>query len=409
MGNGYLFNTFILDDYLNKQKQNMLSRISREDKAYLASINIDEYLTYLQNSYEISLPIIDESNIYIDKKEQMVERYDHFDCILRKVDGIVINVFIPFQGDANLFLARANTWSSRLPMGNVVNNCIVVTIGLTMQEISEYNLTEAISNTISDIQQYLSYAEKQINEFNENIKIVAKSEITYLVDNYKKVNKFFENVPYTLKTNDKIPSTFKVPNIVRKAEIKKPVAKTKNLIPEPELCFHEYNHIIQICSDMTKVIERSPNSFVNMDEESLRTHFLVQLNGHYQGQATGETFNSKGKTDILVRSDNQNVFIAECKFWRGKKAYLSTIDQLLGYVTYRDTKTAIFVFVKNNEFTKIFEQMKAVISEHPNFIKFITSYIPPVNTSAFRCEFMNANDCDKHFYITVMAFFIPSL
>ena len=72
MGNGYLFNTFILDDYLNKQKQNMLSRISREDKAYLASINIDEYLTYLQNSYEISLPIIDESNIYIDKKVSFI-------------------------------------------------------------------------------------------------------------------------------------------------------------------------------------------------------------------------------------------------------------------------------------------------------------------------------------------------
>jgi hypothetical protein len=41
---------------------------------------------------------------------------------------------------------------------------------------------------------------------------------------------------------------------------------------------------------------------------------LVQLNGQYEGQATGETFNFQGKTDILIRVDGQNIFVAECKY-----------------------------------------------------------------------------------------------
>jgi hypothetical protein len=45
----------------------------------------------------------------------------------------------------------------------------------------------------------------------------------------------------------------------------------------------------------------------------------VQLNGAFKGQATGETFNFQGKTDILIRFEGKNVFIAECKFWKGRE------------------------------------------------------------------------------------------
>lgn len=61
---------------------------------------------------------------------------------------------------------------------------------------------------------------------------------------------------------------------------------------------------------MAIVIERSPASFTSLDEEAIRTHFLLQLNGHYEGLATGETFNASGETDILIRVDNRNAFVA---------------------------------------------------------------------------------------------------
>jgi hypothetical protein len=89
---------------------------------------------------------------------------------------------------------------------------------------------------------------------------------------------------------------------------------------------------------MSLVIDRSPSSFITLDEEAIRTHFLLQLNGHYEGNASGETFNASGKTDILIKVDNKNIFIAECKFWDGVKKFNEAIDQLLGYLSWRDSK-----------------------------------------------------------------------
>ena len=90
-------------------------------------------------------------------------------------------------------------------------------------------------------------------------------------------------------------------------------------------------------------MERSPQTFAKLTEEEIRDFFLIQLNGHYQGNATGETFNGAGKTDILIRYKNANAFIAECKFWSGQKKMTETINQLMGYITWRDTKTAITI------------------------------------------------------------------
>ena len=45
----------------------------------------------------------------------------------------------------------------------------------------------------------------------------------------------------------------------------------------------------------------------------------MQLNGQYEGTATGETFNGLGKSDIIVRQNTANVFVAECKIWEGHR------------------------------------------------------------------------------------------
>jgi hypothetical protein len=55
-----------------------------------------------------------------------------------------------------------------------------------------------------------------------------------------------------------------------------------------------------------------------------------------------------GKTDILLREGDRNVFIAERKFWKGPKAFAEAIDHLLSYATWRDSKAVILVFNLGN-------------------------------------------------------------
>ena len=87
--------------------------------------------------------------------------------------------------------------------------------------------------------------------------------------------------------------------------------------PEPSLEFAQYEDILETVQNMALVIERSPGAFQHLHEEELRWLFLVPLNGLYEGQATGETFNFDGKTDILIRVNGKNIFIAECAIWNG--------------------------------------------------------------------------------------------
>ena len=166
---------------------------------------------------------------------------------------------------------------------------------------------------------------------------------------------------------------------------------------------NDYEHILRVLENMVRVMERSPSAFASMDEEALRSHFLVQLNGHYEGQATGETFNYEGKTDILVRSEGKNVFIAECKFWSGPKKLVETINQLLGYSSWQDTKVAVIVFNRKRDFSKVLAAIPETVKSHPNFKR----ELPGSSETTFRYRFAHRDDRNREMILTVLAFDVP--
>ena len=155
--------------------------------------------------------------------------------------------------------------------------------------------------------------------------------------------------------------------------------------------------------NLTLVMERSPVSFRSMDEETLRQHFLVQLNGQFEGNATGETFNMEGKTDILLRAGDRNVFIAECKFWKGPKAFGAAIDQLLGYSAWRDSKSAILVFNRGTDTTTVLTGIDNTVKSHGNFKRVLNW----PHESGFRYILHNKEDVNREVTMTVLVFHVP--
>jgi hypothetical protein len=157
-------------------------------------------------------------------------------------------------------------------------------------------------------------------------------------------------------------------------------------------------------NSMVRVMELSPRAFQDMGEEDLRFLFLVPLNTQYEGQATGETFNYQGKTDILIRAEGKNVFIAECKVWRGEKEYQNAIDQLLSYLSWKDTKAAILIFNRNENFTNVLEKIAASTPTHACHKRTIGKK----EESQFRYVFSQPADKNREITLTVMAFNIPT-
>lgn len=127
------------------------------------------------------------------------------------------------------------------------------------------------------------------------------------------------------------------------------------------------------------------------------------MNGHYEGQATGETFNYEGKTDILVRSEGRNIFIGECKFWSGAKMLIETIDQLLGYTSWRDTKVAVIIFNRNKDFSRVLTSIREIAKTHANFKR----ELPGSTETVFRYCFAHKGDKNRELFLTLLAFDVP--
>jgi hypothetical protein len=156
--------------------------------------------------------------------------------------------------------------------------------------------------------------------------------------------------------------------------------------------------------NMTKVMERSPHAFQGMGEEAIRQHFLMQLNGQYEGQATGETFNFQGKTDILIRSEDRNIFVAECKFWHGEVGFLETVDQLLSYLSWRDTKTAVVIFNKNKNLSGVLATIKDAMEKHPH-----KKQGPKIEgETRFRYMMGSPTDHNREIIMTVLVYDVPT-
>ena len=160
---------------------------------------------------------------------------------------------------------------------------------------------------------------------------------------------------------------------------------------------------------MALAMERSPRTFSKLKEEEIRDFFLIILNAHYEGQATGETFNYGGKTDILIRVEGKNVFIAECKFWRGEKTLIKTIDQLLGYTSWRDTKIAILLFNKNKDFNYVLEKIDTIVKGHSCYKREISLKSRKLNNeTVFSYIFHQPEDVNREIFLTIMVFNIPT-
>ena len=138
--------------------------------------------------------------------------------------------------------------------------------------------------------------------------------------------------------------------------------------PEPGITDTDYDHILSVIRHEGRTFEATPHTYAVHDEEELRDIILAHLNGHYKGSATAETFRRRGKTDIRIEAADRAAFVAECKIWGGPKELTSGINQLLGYLTWRDCKAAMLIFNKHNaKFTGLLEKIPETLRSHQNF------------------------------------------
>jgi len=139
---------------------------------------------------------------------------------------------------------------------------------------------------------------------------------------------------------------------------------------QPAVGAKDYECILNTIRHGCRTFERTPQTYARHGEEELRDMLLAILNGKLEGAATGETFRKSGRTDILIEDAGRAAFVAECKMWGGPAAIGPAVDQLLGYLTWRDSTGALIVFNKSVAgFTGILESLPRSLRSHPEVLQ----------------------------------------
>lgn len=165
-----------------------------------------------------------------------------------------------------------------------------------------------------------------------------------------------------------------------------------------------YDDILLQIRNYGRNLEKYKNLYEKFDEEGFRDFFLPHLNLISKSlSASGETFNKIGKTDILIQDESGlNVFIAECKLWKGESQLSDAVDQLLErYVTWHDEKVALIVFNKDmKNFTELLRKAPSKLTSHKNFEKLIGA----TSDNSFRFVFRHPDDESRKIELELIIF-----
>lgn len=395
-------------DLIQEIKLNIKQEIEGENEDQLISVDEEDYINYLIEQY-----CMEPIELFFEK--MTVQPYEaHVPSSALNRSGIrvynhtpvlkqILAFYIPYSGNIELMSYNAHFSISPPPTVFVEDGCIGFEI-INQFERDPSQLDKVLENRIKLIRDSVSRRNGEIEIWNQDIKKYINEYFRHRKYEIIQRKQFLSQLTIPIRKRNDVSPTFTIPtNEIRKRVQVKPVAKVKPNEPEPTIDEETYFDILKVIYDVGKVMERLPSIYRGRQEEDLRDLFLLYLEPRYEANTTGETFNGQGKTDILIRYQNTNVFIAECKFWKGKQGYFKTIDQLLGYLTWRDSKAAVIIFNRNKGFTNVIQTVEKETPNHPNFV----SFVDRKSETWFNYRFHLNTDKDKEVHLAVLLFDFP--
>ncbi len=402
----YLFSKYAWFFFKESRIRELKREIASWDENRLLKTSVEDLCNFLVGKYRIDVPVLDRDGIVVDQRETEVDvsrdprrftdRSQPFYIL-----GTEIEITVPFTGDSVAFTIKPTVYSLSPPRVNVRDSTFTLSIAGADLEVDK--VQSEINQKVDHIDSYLTNLRASAETLDSELDSTARQRIEQRREKLLADQNLVASLGFPLKQRNDLLKTYRAPEVRRKITPAPPPAGSVPSELNPTLDEADYEHILEVIENMAQVMERSPSDFSEMDEESLRSHFLVQLNGHYKGQATGETFNYEGKTDILIRSEGKNIFIAECKYWAGSQKLTEAINQLLSYSSWRDTKVAVIVFNRNKGFTKVLESIRSTTNNHPNCKRELDKR----SETSFRFIFSHRDDTNRELTLTILAFDIP--
>lgn len=406
---GALFWKGTLRELMESQSQGLCDEIDGLGAEVVKGADLDEAAKVLAEKYALEAVKLHRERTEVVECGEGVSSEEQGRClmlaepgVLRHSGGTIYRVAIPFEGDGRLFVGRPSEYETMLPRGEVVGNELHVLCKTSSRDASF--IRAGIGENLDRVERWLERAKTDVTGYNAGLAGLARERLGKRKEKLIEDKVIVEGLGFAVRARDGAPKTYEVPVRRKKLPVIAAPSGGKRAAPDPHLEMAAYESILEMIGSMGRGLELSPKAFAEMGEEALRFVLLVPLNFHYEGQASGETFNFEGKSDIVIRVGGRNIFIAECLIWEGRATFKGKIDQLLGYASWRDTKTAIVVFNRNKDLSWVLAQIPCLIRSHVNFERQDSNY---KNETGFRFVMQHRDDRERHLTLTVLVFDVP--
>lgn len=377
--------------------------INKLDIDYVLNVNEEDYVKYLIEDNSLYVPIVHFDEVRIEPRKVLVdaEYLPRYWMANKAVERTVVRYIIPVEGDTNILNCRPSTiLSSGSGHFHISHGCVYTDI-LVLEEDSE-KVKREFENRKDSLVKMLGFLEKDIRAYNNSLPETIRSIFAGRKEKIKRDNSFLTGLGTPITAHAGIPRTYSVPTVTKRypqPENRAVGKEVENLTPTMDA--QRYAQILDAIHTVGKMYESFPKVTKGMDEETLRDLFLTQIQTTFKTEsATGEAFNKNGKTDIMVKCGEGIVFIAECKFWKGKQVFLDAISQLLSYLTWRDTKAALLLFVRDTTMTAAVDGVRDNIDIHANY----KSTEKANDETWFNYKFSMPNDPDREVFLAVQLF-----
>ena len=240
-----------------------------------------------------------------------------------------IRITIPIISHANvstLINLRPSTFGLSWRPEDITwkRNTVEFTVGIKGYgfDRDEAWVAQQINQQKLNVTNHIHIMDTEIIQGNENLKqqirMIINQRKEKLINDKEKYNSLLRlvNIPLKKKEDD----------IVKKIQLDtSPLVKHTRPNPvQPEIYTIDREKVmgvIHIMDNQGRQFEKTPDTYKNSGENDLRNILLVNLNSFFEGRATGETFNGKGKTDIHLNIAKGDILICECKIWAGQELY----------------------------------------------------------------------------------------
>lgn len=353
-----------LRHYLDNRRAQLVEEVRAQSLSYLQGTVAKEYISYLVDKYSVAPLQLKFDEASASSREEAIPAEDFPNGFMvfagKSYKKPVITFHIPFEGEKALLYTRPSThivWSHQMELSESE-------IAFELVDFSgEAEKTKSLKDEVfRSLKVQADHVNVDVRGFNDGLAKFAAEAFSGRVGQLEKQDGVLKALGVRIRKSSDVPASFVVP--AKRRAVLPPTFAPKSNSPVPVISSEVYAAILQAIFDLGKVFERLPNTHLDKDEQSLRDHFILHLEPHFEGSTTGETFNRAGKTDILIRHEKTNVFVAECKFWGGSAQHGKTIDQLLSYLTWRDSKTAIIYFVDNASMSSVLDAILESTPKH---------------------------------------------